>query len=166
MPRHRLDSRAGQGDDFVPVSLRAAARRSGSPRPVSRRIGLTTRRLASLLAGVLLIAQATVLIAPVVVLAAPVASTAWSANGPVGATAAVSHDGTGGVAELDYAFGVGTTGGGVPLKTWTLHAVASASGTQAMRYSLTGLHAWFNVTVGLRAYVIHSGIPSYIPLVN
>ncbi|HEX6987642.1 MAG TPA: DUF642 domain-containing protein, partial [Planctomycetaceae bacterium] len=130
-----------------------------------------TRRLLTLFAAVLLVAQATVLAVPVaassVVVNASVQSTAWTATGSGIApeTHSVPHDGTGGLAELDYSYNLGVAGG-VPTQTWTLHATAQADGTQTMRYVFSGLHAWFNVKAGLRSYVTHGATTTYATLVN
>src|SRR4029450_11358087 len=53
--------------------------------------------------------------------------------------------------EFKYEKNLGVAGG-VPLTEWTFQTTAAQTGTVNLAYTLEGLHAWFNVTVGLRTF--------------
>ena len=75
----------------------------------------------------------------------------WTGSGP-GTTATTPRNGTGGVAEFKYDQNLGV-GGGVPLRPGRSTTTAAQTGTVHLAWTLEGLHAWFNVTVGLETFV-------------
>ena len=114
----------------------------------------TARRLASLFAAILLVAQLLITTTPVA-LADPFTG-AWSATGPGILT--VPHDGTtGGLAQLDYNYDLGVASG--VSGTWTFTSTAATTGQIRAAYHWSGLHAWFAVTARLRPFVKHGANP-------
>ena len=91
------------------------------------------------------------------------ATPGWTGSGP--ATTSVPSDGTNGTAQFSYNYNnpcnCGATG------IWTFHTEANATGTVVLPWTYTGLHAWFEVIVGLDAFVTHNGVTTTTPgLVN
>ena len=115
-------------------------------------------------ARLLAVGLSALLIAPLLLVQAPVARAiddtatiapgVWSGSGPGGTTATTVRNGTGGLAEFAYARNLGIAGG-VPLTQWDFVTTAATAGTAHMDWTLAGLHAWFQVTVGLT--VIRNG---------
>ena len=69
-------------------------------------------------------------------------------------TVTTTRDGTGGLAEFKYDQNLGAA---VACRstTWTFQTTAATTGTANLTWTLDGLHAWFNVTVGLDTFVTH-----------
>ncbi len=93
------------------------------------------------------------------------ASPTWTGSGGANnpSTSSVSGDGTNGPAQFSYS--VGST----PCcsdGTWTFQTTANATGPVALNWSYGGLHAYFQVRVGLTAFVTHNGITTSTPLVG
>ena len=107
----------------------------------------------ALAASLLIVAPLLLTVVPVALAGDDTASIAgvWTGSGPIGTTATTTRDGTGGVAEFKYEKNLGVAGG-VPLTTWTFQTTAAQTGTVNLAYTLEGLHAWFNVTVGLTTF--------------
>ncbi len=103
---------------------------------------------------------------PYAAAAAP-GATAWTGSAGPGTTNVVS-DGTAGPAVFTYDYdptgptviGAGATG------TWTFSTTADASGPVQLDWSYTGFHAFFQVTVGLTAFVASGGSQTSTPLVQ
>ncbi len=87
----------------------------------------------------------------------------WSASGP---TAVAANDGTDGTAKLQYAYdpcpshveGTCTGASG----TWGFETTADRSGHVKLDWDYSGFHAFFEVRVGLHAYVHRPGAPAAI----
>ncbi len=121
----------------------------------SREGRVRLRRLGSLLLTGLLLAQAVPVLGAGVTVVANVGT--WAGDGP-GTTATVL-DGTGGLAQFDYSL---NRGGDFDAKSWSFQTTATSSGTVPMTWRLTGFHAWYQVTLGLEAYVKpQGGAPAY-----
>ncbi len=75
----------------------------------------------------------------------------WTGSGT--GTTSVPSDGTNGTAQFSYSYNnpcnCGASG------TWTFHTEANSSGQVVLPWTYTGLHAWFQVTVGLDVFVTH-----------
>ena len=118
----------------------------------------TARRLASLIAAILLIAQLLITTTPVALADPPTGI--WSETGP--GIVHVVHDGTtGGLAQVDYNYDLGNASGASG--TWTFSSTAAADGAIPVQYAWSGLHAWFQAVARLRPFVIPAGgtDPSY-----
>jgi len=112
----------------------------------------TARRLASLIAAILLVAQLLITTTPVALADPPTGI--WTATGPGIVT--VPHDGTtGGLAQVDYNYDLGNDGGASG--TWTFSSTAAADGAIPVQYAWSGLHAWFQAVARLRPFVIPAG---------
>ncbi len=126
----------------------AVHRLSHTPRDGRARL----RRLATLLVTGLLLAQAVPVFGVTVTAVANTGT--WSGSGP-GTTIDV-HDGSGGLAQFDYSLNPA----GYGPQAWTFKTTATGSGTVPLAWRLTGFHAWFQVRVGLDAFVKHGSDPA------
>ena len=81
----------------------------------------------------------------------------WTGSG-TGTTTVVS-DGTTPPAVFSYD-AIGFEG------AWDFHTVASGTRTVGLAWNYTGFHSFFEVTVGLEAYVTHGATTTTTPLVN
>src|SRR5688500_9827868 len=125
--------------------------------------GRTRRSSLALLAGLSLLAQLTLSMPAAVAAVDDTASIAgvWTATPRDEDTTnpgikTVPRDGAGGVAEFQYNHDLGVSGGASG--SWDFHTTAAQSGTVNLDFLFTGLHAWFQVTVGLQAYVERDGV--------
>jgi hypothetical protein len=82
----------------------------------------------------------------------------WSLSGPTGAT----FTSNGSTFMPSFAYNINLGGGGVPTRTWTFFAFASAAGTIERSFSFAGYHAFFSVTAFVRPFVVHNGVKTYI----
>ena len=113
----------------------------------------TARRLASLFAAILLVAQLLITTTPVALADPPTGI--WTRDRP-GHRHTSSHDGTtGGLAQVDYNYDLGNAGGASG--TWTFSSTAAADGAIPVQYAWSGLHAWFQAVARLRPFVIPAG---------
>jgi hypothetical protein len=98
------------------------------------------------------------------------AGSAWTGSGSVNiepASTAVVNDGT--AAPAVFAYSAGTLPPGGPCcgrGNWAFQTTATAAGAVAVDWSYTGFHAYFEVTVGLSAFVTSGGVTTTYPLVN
>jgi hypothetical protein len=87
------------------------------------------------------------------------ASTAWTGSGT--GTTTVVNDGTSGApAQFTYSVNPGNSG------SWSFSSTATTTGSIDLHYTYTGYHAFFQVRVGLSAFVTSSGSTITTPLVN
>jgi len=86
--------------------------------------------------------------------------TAWTGSGP-GAIAFTNAAGS----HHQFDYGINPAGLGSS-RTWNYHTTANTDGTVTLSYNYSGLHAWYFVTVFLKAYVKHNGVTTYYPLIN
>ncbi|TAK12921.1 MAG: hypothetical protein EPO35_10865 [Acidobacteria bacterium] len=90
----------------------------------------------------------------------PPAFTAWSASGP--GTVTVNDDGSvTGKPQLSYNYNLGVAGG-VPYSTWTFSTTSPSTRSVSLGWDLSGLHAWFAVTVKLEVFVNHLGTETIV----
>jgi hypothetical protein len=82
----------------------------------------------------------------------------WAGAGS-GTTTVVS-DGTSGPAVFTYSQHFGFSG------AWSFSTVASSTRTVNLAWNYTGFHSFFQVTVGLDAFVTHNATTTLTPLVN
>ncbi len=95
-------------------------------------------------------------------------TTLWSGSSGPGSTTVVSTPGTAGPAEFTYNYDPtpGVNGPGVLSQSWTFSTVADATGSVPLAYTYSGFHAFFQVTVGLKAFVTGPGGTIETPLVS
>ena len=87
------------------------------------------------------------------------AQTTWTGSG---SGAITFTDGIANSPNFDYSLNPA----GFSLVTWNYHTTADITGVVNLDYSYSGYHAFFAVTVLLRAYVTHNGVTTYYPLVS
>ena len=87
----------------------------------------------------------------------------WTGAGD-GSTNVVS-DGTSGPAVFSYSL-FGNPCCGVPAGNWTFSTVASSTGTVNLKWKYEGYNAYYEVIVGLDAYVTHAATTTTTPLVH
>jgi hypothetical protein len=90
------------------------------------------------------------------------AATPWSGSGT--GTPNLVSDGTSSPAEFSYAYTnpcpCGASG------SWTFSTTSDITGSVDLSWAYTGFNAYFAVTVGVSAYVIHQGITTTTPLIS
>ncbi len=79
-------------------------------------------------------------------------------------TSTVVNDGTSGPAQFTYSV-PDTATNCCSNGSWQFETVASAAGPVTLPWSYSGTDAFFNVNVGLSAFVTHSGVTTLTPLV-
>lgn len=88
-------------------------------------------------------------------LAAP---TLWSAAGP--GTVTLNNNGSTGDPSMTYAL---HGSAGYSTQTWSFSTVAATAGAKVENYDYRGFHAYFNVRLFLRPYVISGAVKTYLP---
>jgi hypothetical protein len=107
-------------------------------------------------------ALVSVLAAVVVQAASSTVDHPWTGSG-TGTTTVVS-DGSSGPAVFQYSeFGDPNSGA---VGSWSFSTTAGTTRTVNLTYDYTGFHAFFEVTVGLEAFVTHAGTTTTTPLVD
>ena len=89
--------------------------------------------------GILLLAPTLLVVPPVLAIDdTDLVAGTWSASSATpGATSTVVRDGTGGLAEMDYAYNLGVAGG-VPPTSWDFTTTAATTGTVVMSWVIGG----------------------------
>ena len=122
--------------------------------------GSPVLRLIRVLAAVLGTTLATALVPMSGASADAPAPTAWVGSGPAGT---VVSDGTTSAPQFHYDL---NPAGLDVVNTWTFTTTATADGSIDLPYQYTGSHAFFKVTVLLKAIVVHDGVTTETPLVQ
>ncbi len=91
------------------------------------------------------------------------AATSWSGSG-TGSTSVVS-DGSTGPAQFTYSYSNGNPGPGAS-GSWTFSTTSDSTGPVNLAWSYSGFNAYFEVRVGLSAFVTHDGDTTPISLVS
>lgn len=90
--------------------------------------------------------------------AALVAPTAWGASGP--GTVTLNNDGSTANPSMSYAL----HGSAVfSTKTWSFSTTAATTGAITEDYDYSGFHAFFQVRVFIKPFIIHSSVKTYLP---
>lgn len=87
------------------------------------------------------------------------AATEWTGSGPG------TIDFTSGI-DSSPQFTYSVNPAGFAPVTWDYHTTADTEETVGFEYTYSGFHAFFAVTVTLRAYIIRDGVTTYYPLLN
>lgn len=110
------------------------------------------------------VAAATLLVlgvgAVAVVAPTSAAPTVWEGSGP-GATTVVSNG-----SDSNPQFRYALNPAGFLTRTWTFSTTAATSGPTTLDYDYRGFHAYYRVTVFLRAFVVRNGTTTTVPLVS
>lgn len=87
------------------------------------------------------------------------AANAWVGSG-TGSTSVSSDGSSGSAASFTYSVNPGNSG------SWRFSTTAAADGAVVLSYTYSGFHAFFQVRVGLSAFVTSGGVTTNSPLVN
>jgi hypothetical protein len=87
------------------------------------------------------------------------AAAPWSGSG-TGTTTVVDNGASGAAAQFTYSVNPGNSG------SWSFSTVAATDGPVDLTYTYSGFHAFFQVRVGLVAFVSHGGVTTNVSLVS